>query len=423
MEKIRQGIICDPNVLYFDFTASGLAYGPIERRIKTILATYANTHSEVSSSAIKTQAHYIKARKSLRKTLEIDDRFYIMPAGTGATGAIKKFQELLGLYCPPMTKERFNLKPKDLPLVLVGPYEHHSNEVSFREALCECVRIPLDKNDELDIEALKRVLEANKGREIIGSFSVASNVTGVLTDYKAIYKLVKSYGGIVCLDAAASSPYMNVDCNYYDALFLSPHKCLGGPGACGLLVIKKELCRSNKPTFAGGGTVGYVSRTSQIYLDDVEAREDAGTPGILQFIRASLAYELRNKIGLETINRVEEELKVYFGMKVRQIEGAKLYCNYGQKKLPIFSLNIEGVHQDDLARMLSERYGIQTRSGCSCAGPYGHDLLELQDGQSFKTKPGWLRISIHYTHTKAQIDILLKALKECAEILRKKSEC
>lgn len=177
-----------------------------------------------------------------------------------------------------------------------------------------------------------------------------------------------------------------------------------------------------KPTFAGGGTVGYVSRSSQEYLDDIEAIEDAGTPGILQFIRASLAYQLRNKIGLETIHRTEEELKMYFGMQVREIEGARLYCHYGQRKLPIFSLNIEGVHQDDLARLMSERYGIQTRSGCSCAGPYGHDLLELTDGQEFASKPGWLRISIHYTHTKTQIDKLLEALRVCSKELKEKKE-
>ncbi|NLC28628.1 MAG: aminotransferase class V-fold PLP-dependent enzyme, partial [Campylobacteraceae bacterium] len=188
MEKIRQGIICSPDVLYFDYTASGLAYAPIERRIRNILKTYANTHSEVSSNALETQKQYNKARKSLQKSLEIDDSFYIMPCGTGATGAIKKFQELLGLYCPPMTKKRYEIKPKNLPLVLVGPYEHHSNEVSFREAFCETIRIPLDKDDNLNMSALKQILEANRNREIIASFSVASNVTGVVTDYRAIYE-------------------------------------------------------------------------------------------------------------------------------------------------------------------------------------------------------------------------------------------
>lgn len=418
MENIRRGIICDPNVLYFDYTASGLAYAPIERKIRRLLKTYANTHSEVSSNALKTQAHYANARESLRQSLEVDKRFYLMPTGTGATGAIKKFQELLGLYCPPATRERFGIAPQNLPLVLVGPYEHHSNEVSFREALCEVVRIPLDGKDMLDLGALEKVLEANKGREIIGSFSVASNVTGVLTDYKALYERIHAHGGILCLDAAAASPYMNIDCRYYDALFLSPHKLLGGPGACGLLVIKKELCKGCKPTFSGGGTVAYVSRTSQEYLKDVEALEDAGTPGILQFIRAAEAYKLRNAIGLERINAVKEELKVYFGTRVRELKGAKLYCHYGQRKLPIFSLNMEGVHQDDMAKMLSERYGIQTRSGCSCAGPYGHDLLELTDGQPFSQKPGWLRISIHFTHTKEEVDVLLEALDACAQQLR-----
>lgn len=383
-----------------------------------VLKTYANTHSEVSSNAITTQRYYQEARELLRDSLEISDDFYIMPSGTGATGAIKKFQELMGLYIPPMTKKRYNIDPKELPLVMVGPYEHHSNEVSFREALCEVVRIPLDKSEHIDFEALQTILEANKDREIIASFSVASNVTGVLTNYKCIYQLVKQYGGILCLDAAAASPYMNVDCRYYDALFLSPHKLLGGPGSCGLLIIKKELCQSDVPTFSGGGTVGYVSRTSHQYLEDKELLEDAGTPGILQFIRASLAYQLRNSIGLEWIKEKEEELKMYFGTRVRQIQGAKLYCHYGQEKLPIFSLNIEGIHPDVLAEELSNRYGIQTRSGCSCAGPYGHDLLALRDNQEFSQKPGWIRISIHYTHTTEEIDRLLDAIQVCAAHLK-----
>ena len=418
MNHIREHIIKDDSILYFDFTASGLAYRPIEEKIASVLKTYANTHSEVSSNAVTTQQYYHEAREILRESLAVSDDFYIMPAGTGATGAIKKFQELLGLYIPPMTKKRYAIDPKNVPLVLVGPYEHHSNEVSFREALCEVIRIPLDDQEQIDFRALQMVLEANKEREIIASFSVASNVTGIVTNYQRLYEIVHGYGGIVCLDAAAASPYMNVNCEYYDALFLSPHKLLGGPGACGLLVIKKNLCQSDIPTFAGGGTVAYVSRTSHRYLDDKEALEDAGTPGILQFIRASLAYQLRNAIGLERIKEKEEELKIYFGMRVRQIEGAKLYCHFGQEKLSIFSLNIQGVAPDVLAKELSDRYGIQTRSGCSCAGPYGHDLLELTDNQSFTEKPGWIRISIHYTHTKEEIDKLLEALKVCADYLR-----
>ena len=323
MQAIRKNIIKDKNILYFDYTASGQGYKPIEHKMQAILKTYANTHSEVASSAITTSHYYAQARNDLRTALAIDESFYIFPCGTGATGAIKKFQELMGIYIPPCTLKRYGHKPENLPVVFVGPYEHHSNELSFREGLCEVIRVPLDCDEKVDMDFLERHLEAHKEREIIASFSVASNVTGIVSDYKSIYQLIKRYNGIVCLDAAAASPYINVDCNYYDALFLSPHKLLGGVGACGVLVMKKALCMETTPTFAGGGTVAYVSRSSHNFLSDIELIEDAGTPAILQFIKASLAYNLRNEIGLEKIHAKEEELKFYFGSRLRAIEGGE----------------------------------------------------------------------------------------------------
>ena len=417
MKRIRDNIITDKNILYFDYTASGQAYAPIESKIQDILKTYANTHSEVSSNAVTTSRLYENARVDLKKALEIDESFYLLPTGTGATGAIKKFQELMGIYIPPRTRKRYKVKPKELPLVFIGLYEHHSNEISFREGLCELIRIPLDDKDCIDLSCLKKQLETNKNREIIASFSVASNVTGVLSNYKTIYSLIKKYNGILCLDAAAASPYINIDCAYYDALFLSPHKLLGGVGSCGLLVIKKELCYDDEPTFAGGGTVSYVSRKAHHFLDDFEMREDAGTPGIIQFIRASLAYNLRDEIGLKVIKEKDEELKIYFGTHVKEINGVKLYCSFNQEKLPIFSLNIKGINPYDISQYLSDKFGIQTRAGCSCAGPYGHDLLALEDGQDFDEKPGWIRVSMHFTHTKEEIDLLLKAIKEAIDFL------
>ncbi|MDR2790521.1 MAG: aminotransferase class V-fold PLP-dependent enzyme [Campylobacteraceae bacterium] len=412
MQKIRSNIICDKDILYFDYTASGQAYKPIEKKILSVLKTYANTHSKVSSNAVKTMEYYENARKSLHKTLEAGDEFYIIPCGNGSTEAIKRFQELMGLYIPPATKKRLNITDFKLPLVLIGPYEHHSNEVSFREALCELVRIPLDKNENIDLAALKSILEANKGREIITSFSVASNVTGILSDYKNIYKIVKSYGGITALDGATASAHMNIDSRFYDALFLSPHKLLGGVGSSGLLIIRKELCKDSvKPTFAGGGTVEYVSRTSQYYSGDFETRESAGTPGILQFIKASMAYELRNQIGLENIAQRERELGYYFGSNVKKMAHVSLYCAQEQEKLPIFSLNINNISPYNAAKTLSDKYGIQVRAGCNCAGPYGHDLLGLKDDE-FSEKLGWIRITLHFTHTIEEIDKLLSALWE-----------
>ena len=420
VQAIRKNIIKDKNILYFDYTASGQGYKPIERKMQKILKTYANTHSEVASNAVKTSAYYAQARSDLRAALEIDESFYIFPCGSGATGAIKKFQELMGIYIPPRTLKRYGRKPENLPVVFVGPYEHHSNELSFREGICELIRVPLDTDEKIDMAFLQTQLEAHKGREIIASFSVASNVTGIVSDYKSLYTLIKRYNGILCLDAAAASPYINIDCNYYDALFLSPHKLLGGVGSCGVLVMKKELCTETTPTFAGGGTVGYVSRVAHNFLSDIELIEDAGTPAILQFIKASLAYTLRNEIGLDKIHALEEELKFYFGSRIRSIDGVKLYCKYSQEKLPIFSLNFEGINPYDISQYLSDHFGIQTRAGCSCAGPYGHDLLHLEDGQSFDEKPGWLRITIHYTHTKEEIDQLLLAIEKAVKALQKR---
>lgn len=418
MKKIRKNIIKKKGILYFDFTASGLAYKPIEKKIKKILKTYGNTHSEVSSTAVMTEKFCKKSRKNLRKNLAISDDFFLFPCGTGATGAIKKFQEILGLYIPPKTKQRYKIEPKNIPLVIVGPYEHHSNEISFRQGLCDVIRIGLD-GEEIDFSMLKRILKENSSREIIASFSVASNVTGIITDYKRLYKLVKKYGGILALDSAASSPYINVDCNFYDALFLSPHKLLGGVGSCGLLVLRKNLYKTKEPTFAGGGTVGYVSRNSEEFLQNIEMLENAGTPGILQIIRSSLAYKLRNDIGLKYISKKEEKLKAYFKKNLLKIDGLILYGSDKKYTLPIFSFNINGLNPEDISKELSDSYGIQTRAGCSCAGPYGHDLLDLEDGEFFEKKPGWLRVSIHFTHTKNEIYFLIYALQKTIAKLKK----
>ncbi len=423
IDDLKKNTILEDGILYLDFTASGLAFKPIEDKLQDILKTYANTHSEVGYNANLTTRHYNDARASLKRSLGLDDDFYVIPCGTGATAAIKKFQELMGLYIPPATKKRYGIKPQKekLPLVIIGPFEHHSNEVSFREALCEVHRIPLNKNQTIDLDYLREYLSKNQDREIFGSFAVASNVTGIINPVKEIHAVMKEYGATMCLDAAASSPYMNVDFKYYDAMFLSPHKLLGGPGSCGLLVIKKSLCDCEEvPTFAGGGTVSYVSRASHTFTQDVESKEDAGTPGILQFIKAALAYELRNSVGLEYIAQKEQELKMCFKKELGNIENIQLYCLESHEKLAIFSFNINGINPYELAQTLSNKYKIQVRAGCSCAGPYGHDLLGFTDNQTFYQKPGWIRIGFHYTHTCKDVEYFFNSLKKAVEEINSK---
>ena len=401
-------------LLYMDFTASWLADTSIEDEIQTILHTYANTHSEIWYNAKITQKYYNQARNSLYKTLEINDDFCILPIWTWATWAIKKFQEIIWIYISPSTKQRYNINPKNLPLVIIWPFEHHSNEISFREALCDVIRIPLNKDGVIDLNFLENTLDKNKNKEIIWSFSAVSNVSWIKNPIKDISKLIKKYNGTMCIDAAASSPYFNKDCSLYDAMFLSPHKLLWWPGSCGVLVIKKDLCNKiNTPTFAWWGTVDYVSKVNQIYSKNIEQREDAWTPWILQFIRASLAYELRNKIWLNYIEQKEKELQKYFYNKIKDIKNIKLYCSPKHDKIAIFSFNIKWISPYFLTQELSDKYWIQTRAGCSCAWPYWHDLLWLDDSKiDLKNKPWWLRVWLHYTHTKKDIDYFIKSLNE-----------
>lgn len=425
IDEIRKNIILKKGVRYFDYTASGLAYAPIERKIAKYLKTYANTHSESASNALKTQKRYEKARQSLKDALGLDDRFYLICAGCGATGAIKKFQEIMGLYLPPMSANRLgdeSLKGANLPLVIVSPYEHHSNEVSLREGLCEVVRIPLSKSGEINFGRLDQLLKINSKREIIGSFSAASNVTGIISDYKKIYVMMKRYGATVAFDAASFSSHDNLDADYFDALFLSPHKLLGGVGSCGLLAIKKELVKSDKPTFAAGGTVSYVSRSSHFFAPSVERTEEGGTQHVMGLIRASLAYRLRNEVGLDVIKSREDELARLFCEGLDNIPEVVSYCPRGVPRLPIFAFNVKGVSPYDFAEALSQDYGVQTRAGCACAGPYGHDLLGLKDDQKFDQKPGWVRVSLHYSHTQKDVAYLLKAIKKTIKKFKTKKD-
>jgi selenocysteine lyase/cysteine desulfurase len=414
LDFIRYNTIGKNKKEYFDYTASGLGFRPIETRIRDVLETYANTHSKESSNANITNQYYIQAVDSLKNSLELSKEFAIIPSGCGATAAIKKFQELLGIYIPPATKKRYQLNiPKEqMPLVVVGPYEHHSNEVSYREAFCEMKRIKLTKDGLVDLKQLEEVLKQNQHREIIGSFCIASNVTGIITCYKDISNLLRKYNALVCFDSAASSPYMNVDCNYYDALYLSPHKLLGGPASCGLLIIKKDLVDTTlSPTFAGGGTVAYVNSNTQEYEEDIFLRETAGTPGILQLIRAALAYQLRNEIGFDLIAKQKQELLEYLLKELEKIPNITIYGNKTSKNIGIVSFNIDNINPYDICEKLCKNGNIQTRAGCSCAGPYGHDLLGFNSKKEIEEKPGWIRISLHYSQTIEEINNLLKALK------------
>lgn len=418
MINLKNDIILKEGVKYFDFAASSLALKSVENEILRILHTYANVHSKTSENSVITQNYYENARAKFKKLLNVNDDFSLISCGFGATSALKKLWEILGIYIPPMSLNRLNLKKENLsnlPLVIVSPYEHHSNEIPLRFCLCEVVRIPLNSQGLIDFDFLANLLKQNKSREIIASFNMASNLTGIVIDYKKLYLMIKSYGGKVVFDATAFIPHFDVDFNFCDALVFSPHKLLGGVGSSGILVIKNSLFQSEIPTFAGGGTLAYTDSKTQRFYIDYERIEEAGTPGITQFIRSYLAYKFRHDIEIKYIKEKETELENYFLDKISKIKQIKLYGNLQTLRVPIFAINLKDVRANIFAEILSKKYLIQTRSGCACAGSYGRDLLDMKNDDDLLEKPTFLRISLNFSHDKDDIDYLINAIENIAK--------
>ena len=442
VEQVRENIIIDSQSRYFDWTASGLAYKTIESRIAQILPFYSNTHSFSSSHSKITSALYDEARARLKQALALDEDFLLIACGSGASGAIKKFQELLGVYIPPQSKRRIpaNLKKTSLPKVFISSYEHHSNEISLRDGLCEIVKIGLDCAGRFDVSALEEELKQaqKEGREVIGSFCAVSNVSGIISPQEKIAKLFGKYApnAPLAFDAASASAHTNIESTHCNALFLAPHKLLGGVQSCGLLAMQKRFFQTPSPSFSGGGVIEYASNDGHLYVEDYERREEAGTPPIIGLLRAALAYQLRNEVGLANILRRERVLTQIFLNELKKIPAISLYGDWQSERsdaLGIISFNVACVSPFDLSVLLSQKFGIQTRAGCSCAGPYGHYLMEL-DSLNFKSaeskkllysllknpqkRPGWLRVSLHYTHSLQDIEYVIESIQHCIKILR-----
>ena len=424
---IRNDIILERDSVYFDFSASGLESRVVANRMQSILGRYANTHSANSRNANFINELYLGAKVRLKELLGLSEVFFVIPSGYGATGAMKKYQEIKGLYIPPKLRailgDSLNRVPKKR--VLVGGYEHHSNDISLREAFCEVVRIPLE-NGLMTIDSLQTLLDSHKID--FASINIASNVSGIIAPYVQISNALRQKNIDIAFDLAALSPHSNVDSHLFDSAFLSPHKLIGGIGSCGILCIRKNSFESAlPPTFSGGGSVKYVSENSHYYIDDIEEREDSGTPPILPLLKAVLAYQYRNEMGLDFIKKREKVLYNLLLNELKQIEGITLYgADLEAEYIPILSFNVEGVSPYDLSWELSHNYGIETRAGCSCAGVYGHyltgadeikNIALLDSGEAMK--PAWLRISLHYSHNMNDIEIFISALKRTIKRIRK----
>jgi selenocysteine lyase/cysteine desulfurase len=429
-------------VTYADYTASGRSLEFIEDYMRRqVMPLYANTHTETSGTGRQTSAFREEARSIIHAAVGGGDDDVVLFCGSGATAAINKLVGCLGIRIPCALEERYDLSEhiplEERPVVFIGPYEHHSNELPWRESIADVVVIDLDEDGRLSLEHLERELIAHAARPLkIGSFSAASNVTGIGSKTAATAILLHKHGALSFWDFAAAGPYVEIEMNlrqdgpdghlaYKDAIFISPHKFIGGPGTPGLLVAKKHLFQNKVPASPGGGTVAYVSPSEHRYLDDIVQREEGGTPDILGSIRAGLVFQLKEAVGFENIQRSEERFIRAAIDRWGSDPNISVLGSASAWRLSIVSFQVRHgqgwLHHDFVVALLNDLFGLQARGGCSCAGPYGHRLLGIEWAQSklFEEeivrgcegiKPGWVRVNFNYFLDETTVRFILDAV-------------
>ncbi|MFO7571629.1 MAG: aminotransferase class V-fold PLP-dependent enzyme [Gaiellaceae bacterium] len=451
LRRIRESVIGDDQVMlgpfgsrrvtYADYTASGRALTFVEDIIRDeVLPRYANTHTESSGTGLQTTRLREDARRIIHDAVGGNDETCVIFCGSGATGAVDKLIGILGLRLPSALEDRYDLSKaiprEERPVVFVGPFEHHSNELPWRESIADVVEIHEDADGHVDLAMLEAELECHAERPLkIGSFSAASNVTGIFSNTCAIADLLHRHGALSFWDFAAAAPYVEIEMypscashalSYKDAIFLSPHKLVGGPGTPGVLVVRRELLANRVPDVVGGGTVAYVNPTEHRYLDDPEHREEGGTPAIVESIRAGLVFQLKQAVGIDVIREHEEDFWRRAVERWSANSNLEILGNLEAERLSIVSFVVRRpggryLHHNFVVALLNDLFGIQARGGCSCAGPYGHRLLgiDLDRSHEFEReiargcegiKPGWTRVSFNYFISEAVFRYLVEAV-------------
>jgi selenocysteine lyase/cysteine desulfurase len=417
------------DLVYADYVASGRALRQVETFVlEEILPYYANSHTEASFCGAMMTRMRREARSFIAECCGADSRHAVIFAGSGATAGINRLVKLLGVE---------NAVAAGQPArVIIGPYEHHSNILPWRESGAEIIEIAEGRDGGPDIAILEKALEDSKGALTICSFSAASNITGILTDITAVTRIAKSAGAKILWDFAGAGPYLPIsmtpaDGAEIDAIVVSPHKFLGGPGASGILIVRRDAVLTKKPSWPGGGTVKFVSPTGHDYSDSIEAREEAGTPNVIGDIRAAIAFMVKHAIGLDKIARLNEDFTSRAFEAWQGVPQIELLGSMTMPRLPIFSFRIRDgkggyIHQQLITRMLSDRFGIQARGGCACAGPYVHRLLSIDEEQSERIrqsirsgneieKPGFTRLNLSVLHSEEKIRFILDAVVQLAQ--------
>ena len=417
-------------MIYADWVASGRLYTPIEKLfLKQIFPFVGNTHTETSTTGATMSIAFHEALKKIKRHVNADNNDIIISAGSGMTMLVNKFQRILGLKIHEVFREEIKIENK--PIVFVTHMEHHSNQTSWLETIADVVIIPYKENGELDLKEFKAVLELNSDRKLkIAAITSCSNVTGVFTPYYEIAEIMHNQNGLCFVDFACSAPYINIDMHpknpkqKLDAIYFSPHKFLGGPGSAGVLVFNSKLYNNKIPDNPGGGTVDWTNPWGDHkYIDDIEVREDGGTPAFLQTIKTSLCIQLKEKMGVDNIIKREHEIHKIIYNRFLEMQNVHLLAENITDRLGVYSFYIEECHYNLIVQLLNDRYGIQVRGGCSCAGTYGHILLNVNEQKStqitnainkgdLSEKPGWVRLSIHPIMTDQEINFIMDAIEQ-----------
>jgi selenocysteine lyase/cysteine desulfurase len=437
-DEVVDGPFGPRRVTYADYTASGRSLSFIEDYIRdAVLPLYANTHTESSGTGLQTTRYREEARTIIRRCLGATDEHAVVFAGSGSTGAIDKLIGVLGIRVPSNLEDSHHLSdqiaPQERPVVFIGPFEHHSNELPWRESIADVVTIGEDDDGHIDLDHLEHELERHVDRPLkIGSFSAASNVTGIITDTRAVASLLHRHGALSFWDFAAAAPYVSVEMGspaegdwYKDAIFVSPHKLIGGPGTPGILVARRELFANRVPAVPGGGTVAYVNPADHRYLEDIEHREEGGTPAIVESIRAGLVFQLKEAVGADIIRDLEEAFIKRAIASWEKNPNLEVLGNHKADRLSIVSFVVrhgdQYLHHNYVVALLNDLFGIQSRGGCSCAGPYGHRLLgiDIETSHEFEReiargcegiKPGWVRVNFNYFISEAVFEFIIEAV-------------
>jgi selenocysteine lyase/cysteine desulfurase len=415
---------------YCDYTASGRLYLPIERKISDEFGPLVgNTHTESNLTGTAMTESYRFSRQKIKQHCNAGKNDILIHTGFGMTCAVNKLQRILGLRVPEFFKTR--LHHRERPVVFLTHMEHHSNQITWLESIAEVVCLKPGPDGLVSLDNLEETLRKYRKRPAkIGSFTACSNVTGIETPYHKIAALMHKYGGLCFVDFAACAPYRPIDMHpadeqeRLDGIFFSPHKFLGGPGTSGVLIFDGGLYKNTVPDMPGGGTVEWTNPWGgRKYIDDIELREDGGTPGFLQSIRAALAAGLKEKMGIREMAERDRQITSAVFRELSAVPGLHLLAPEIRERLPIISFYAERIHYNLFVRLLNDRFGIQVRGGCSCAGTYGHYLLNINKKISksitdsishgdLSHKPGWVRLSFHPMMTDDEIFYITEAVKE-----------